>query len=138
MSPPQDSSWTMRRLFKLRQLGQPLIRHLVGNGRDTFLWLDNWHPVGPLYKKFGDRVVGNAGRSLLANVSDIICNGNWKWPNLQPNGAVEDSVLWTPATSGVSYVKIAWKAIRVSRVLRNRMSSLEIGGEQSAELASLP
>lgn len=49
MDPPNDSSWTIRKLFKLRSLGQPLIKHRIGNGNNTFVWLDNWHPLGPLY-----------------------------------------------------------------------------------------
>ncbi|KAI8560075.1 hypothetical protein RHMOL_Rhmol04G0227000 [Rhododendron molle] len=49
MDIPCNSSWTMRKILGLRKLCQPLIRCLVGNGANTFLWLDNWHNLGPLY-----------------------------------------------------------------------------------------
>ena len=26
-----------------------MIRHIVGDGSGTLHWLDNWHPLGPLY-----------------------------------------------------------------------------------------
>lgn len=80
MKIPQDFSWTLRKLFNLRELGQPFIRHVIGNGNNTFLWLDYWHPQGPLYKVFGVTIVWNVVRSLLAKVSAILQNGEWHWP----------------------------------------------------------
>ncbi|XP_058192089.1 uncharacterized protein LOC131309479 [Rhododendron vialii] len=77
---PQDSSWTIRKLFKLRDQIQPLIKYVVGNGSKIFLWLDNWHTEGPLYKVFGEAIVRNVGSSLLAKVSSIIHNEDWHWP----------------------------------------------------------
>lgn len=44
---PQDSSWTMRKIFKLPPLAQSVIKSVIGNGQSTFLWPDNWHPMGP-------------------------------------------------------------------------------------------
>ena len=52
MDVPSDSSWTMKKLFKLGSLGQKCIQYTVRNGEKTFLWLDNWHPMGPLCKYF--------------------------------------------------------------------------------------
>ncbi|GFS41160.1 hypothetical protein Acr_00g0072720 [Actinidia rufa] len=98
MSSPQDSSWTMKRLFKLKQLGQPLIRDLVGNGRDTFLWLYNWHSMGPLYKQFRDRVlvmwVNLYLLTFLTLFAMAIGSGPAPPKILLPNGAVEDSVCY--------------------------------------------
>lgn len=34
-----------------------MMKHIVGNGGDTFVWLDNWHPLGPLYKVLGEAVI---------------------------------------------------------------------------------
>ncbi|KAI8530160.1 hypothetical protein RHMOL_Rhmol11G0033800 [Rhododendron molle] len=126
MEVPRDASWTMRKLLGLRHLGQPLIKYLVGNGEIIFLWLDNWHPLGPLYVRFGEWVVSNIGRSLKARVASIITHGDWRWPrlqnpaiqaiiaetpNLQPNSDVEDSILWLPHPSGSFTVKSAWNTI---------------------------
>lgn len=38
------------KIFSLRDFVQPLIKYiyLTGNDQFTILWLDNWHPYGPL------------------------------------------------------------------------------------------
>ncbi|KAI8543253.1 hypothetical protein RHMOL_Rhmol08G0202800 [Rhododendron molle] len=77
---PADSSWTMRKIFGLRREGQQFIQTIVGNGEVTFLWWDNWHTLGPLFQKLGDRFAFNFGSSLNANVSPITDAGRWKWP----------------------------------------------------------
>lgn len=77
---PPDASWTLRKLFKLRGIGQDLMRWEVGNGQSVFLWLDHWQALGPLYEKYGESVVHNLGRSLFAKVASIIHEGTWKWP----------------------------------------------------------
>ncbi|XP_058216962.1 uncharacterized protein LOC131327851 [Rhododendron vialii] len=118
MDIPSDASWTMRKVLNLRSLGQSLIKYQVGNGQNTHLWLDNWHPLGPLFKRFGESVVYNLGKSLLSKVSFIIHNGAWRWPrqrnrvtqfivvhtpvDSQPNCLHEDSVVWLPHPSGFS------------------------------------
>lgn len=107
---PASVSWTVRKLFKLRPLVQPWITYVVGNGRNTFIWLDNWHTLGPLFAKFGSRVVYNLGRNLNAKVATIIVNNTWQWPrcrnsvtreilgstptSLVPHPNQEDSVIW--------------------------------------------
>ncbi|XP_058198487.1 uncharacterized protein LOC131314007 [Rhododendron vialii] len=127
MEVPCDASWTMRKLLGLRRLGQSLIKYQIGNGERTFLWWDNWHPLGLLYDRFGDRVVHNVGRSLRAKVASIVENGAWRWPrlrnhliqtivshtqNLVPHPEMVDSVIWVPHPSGIFTIKSAWEAIR--------------------------
>lgn len=94
---------------------------------NCLLWLENRHPLGPLYHKFGKSVVYNLGRSLSSKVSAIIYNGDWRWPrqrnrvtqfimahtppNFKRECGKEDSVVWLPhpqCFSGNS----AWEAIR--------------------------
>lgn len=60
---------TIRKIFQFRDICQTLIRHEVGNGASTFLRLDKWHPLGPLYKRYGENVCSNIGRSLQAKAS---------------------------------------------------------------------
>lgn len=62
---PPNASWTVRKILKLRDEVQSWITYEVESGGDTLLWLDNWHPLGPLYQKFGEHVVCNLGRSLF-------------------------------------------------------------------------
>ena len=72
-------SWTVRKLFNLRDIGQPLIRYVVGDLCNISLWLDNRHSLGPLYKHFGEEAERNLGTSLQAKVSTIVSNGDWIW-----------------------------------------------------------
>lgn len=79
----------MRKLFNLKGLAQPLIRYInIDNGANTFLWLDNWHAIGPLFARFGNVVVTDVGSSLLYEVSSIISEGVWRWPRYR-NRAIQ-------------------------------------------------
>src|SRR5450432_1701963 len=97
MDVPQDASWTVRKVLGLRDIGQSLILYRIGNGQSTSLWFDNWHPLGPLYKRFGDEVAYNDGRSLQAKVSSIIHNGQWRWQRAR-NCVIRNIIAETPAT----------------------------------------
>lgn len=121
---------TIRKIFQFREICQTLIRHEVENGASTFLRLDNWHPLEPLYKRYGENVCSNIGRSLQAKVSTVIKDGNWVWARQRnryiqeiitntpqtflPNISIEDSVVWFPSRIGNYSMKSAWEAIRVS------------------------
>ncbi|GFY93275.1 hypothetical protein Acr_08g0016710 [Actinidia rufa] len=111
-------------MIRFQDIGHSLIKHVVEDGNDTFLWLDNCHPIGPPYRHFSEEVVRVLGCSLQARVSSIICNDVWVWPR-QRNRVilrnmsrtpqdfkpiVRDKVLWTPADGRFS-VKTAWKVI---------------------------
>lgn len=61
-------------------MGQHFVKHIVGNGQDTFMWLDNWHTLGPLYKLFEARTLSTLGTFLFEKVSTINLNGEWNWP----------------------------------------------------------
>ena len=97
MDVPQDASWTVRKVLGLRDIGQSLILYRIGNGQSTSLWFDNWHPLGPLYKRFGDEVAYNDGRSLQAKVSSIIHNGQWRWQRAR-NCVIRNIIAETPTT----------------------------------------
>lgn len=101
---------------------------MVGNGKNTFLWLDNWHPLGPLYARFGSRVVYNLGRNLLAKVDTIISAQSWQWPrgrnsvtgeilratppHFIPHPSQEDTVIWNLTPNNSFSIKSAWNAVR--------------------------
>ncbi|KAL3501516.1 hypothetical protein ACH5RR_035965 [Cinchona calisaya] len=61
----------------------------VGKGVDlkdikfSRIWrlkFDEWHPLGPLYKKFSEGLLKSFGFSKQPKVADFIQNGTWKWP----------------------------------------------------------
>lgn len=67
-----------------------MIKSVVRDGRETFLWLDQWHPLGILFQRYEERVVRNLDRSLRAKVfseqrifkakvASIIDQDSWKW-----------------------------------------------------------
>lgn len=129
MGLPYDVSWTIRKIFQFRDVSQPLIQYKIGNGASTHLWLDNWHPLGRLYKRYGENVCSNIGRSSCARVPSIISDGAWSWPRQRnriqeikantssdflPDISNEDSVVWIPSRNGIYSLKSAWEAIRVS------------------------
>lgn len=70
----------------------------MGSGEwSVFLWLDNWHTLGPLFQKLGGIVVLNLGRSLSAKVASIIHGDTWRRP--RPRNAVTQSIVdHTPAS----------------------------------------
>ena len=78
IKPPSQCSWYWRKLLKLRDMVRPVLKHRIGNGCGTFLWYDNWHPLGPLLVKFPPRVAYDAGLPLNAKVDNIIANGEWQ------------------------------------------------------------
>lgn len=131
MDVSQDARWTRRtkrKVLGLKDIGQPLILYRIGNGLSMFLWFDNWHSLGPLYKRFGEEVVYDAGRSLQVRVSSIFFQGQWRWPRarnriirsivaqtsdtLIPNSDVEDSVRWLPSPIGSYSIRSTWEAVR--------------------------
>ena len=105
--------------------------HIIGDGKDTFLWLNNWQPLVPLYKRFGEGIVYNLGRSLSAKIESIISDCNGKCPRsrnkiahqiientpatLQPRVHCPDEEVWIHTTSGRYSTKSAWEAIRTIR-----------------------
>lgn len=80
MKVPASSSGTNKKIFKLRTIVQPSIKCIVGNGSKTFLWWDNWHPMGLLFQHFGDRLGDILRRTSNAKVSSVIAGNNWRWP----------------------------------------------------------
>ena len=129
---PNACSWTWRKILKLRDLFRPLIKSIIGDGADTWLWFDNWTPLGPIHLSFGDRVIYDYTLSRDARVATII-QGSWRWPvanspdlltlkgaiphSIIPNSTLRDKLSWTPSPSGTFSTKSSWTAIRSTRPL---------------------
>ena len=121
------SSWTWQNILKLREVIRPLLTHKIGNGYDTFLWLDSWHPSGPLFQRWGHIPMLASALNLCSKVSCIISGSQWCWPNsstalarivdsmpaYSPNHLDADSVLWTLTANGRFTTTSAWHYIRV-------------------------
>lgn len=50
--------------------------------KHTWLWVDNWHPHGPLMTKYGCRVIYDFMSRVNAIVSDVLSNGSWHMPRV--------------------------------------------------------
>ena len=48
--PPNDCSWIWQKISKVRDRMEPHVLHIIRDGRDTRLWLDQWHCDGILVK----------------------------------------------------------------------------------------
>lgn len=105
----------------------PLIKHRVGDGSRIFLWFDNWHPMGSLWDKFGDRIAYDSALGINAKVSEIVGGTTWRWPfpssweimdlinstpsTFLPNGG-SDAVDWCPAANGHFTIQSTWNSLR--------------------------
>ncbi|GKV46850.1 hypothetical protein SLEP1_g53811 [Rubroshorea leprosula] len=125
---PSNASWGWRKLFKLRQRARGLIQHIPGDGTETHLWHDNWHPSGPLVETYGTKIIQDAGIPSHAKLA-VVVNGNyWKWPparspqlldiqialcgRLYPKEGEKDSMVWIPSASSSFKAGKTWHWIR--------------------------
>nr|KAJ0221381.1 hypothetical protein LSAT_V11C200050580 [Lactuca sativa] len=74
-------SWSWRNLLKIRPFLRDSFYSQIGNGKDTFMWFDNWHQLGPLSYVLSPREITNVGYNIRDKVSDVIVNENWIWPS---------------------------------------------------------
>ena len=122
-----DVSWTWRKLMKLREVVWMYMKYKIGDGKDSFMWIDNWHPCGPLLKRFGTRILYDANSCLDAKVEDCIQNGNWRlprvlsrdlitvqnnFPRYSPNALIRDKVEWYAAANKQYSCRTAWEVLR--------------------------
>ncbi|KAK1441020.1 hypothetical protein QVD17_06856 [Tagetes erecta] len=77
---PSRCCWSFKKMASLRSDIRDHVWHKVGNGQNTFAWLDKWCEEGPLCKFIAPRVIRSAGFTRESKLVDIIHNGNWRWP----------------------------------------------------------
>ncbi|GKU92455.1 hypothetical protein SLEP1_g6177 [Rubroshorea leprosula] len=128
---PADTTWSWRKILKLRTYARPLVKHMVGKGDTIFLWYDSWHPKGPLIEAYGQKIVRDAAIPSQAKLSHVIQGDYWKWPParspellqiqialcgmLYPNQAMEDQVVWLASPSGSFRTGATWNFLRQKR-----------------------
>ncbi|WRX20757.1 hypothetical protein QQP08_013244 [Theobroma cacao] len=94
------STWVLEEDFKTK--------HEIGDGRNTFFWLDNWHPHGPLLNHF-------SGLHKQVKVAVVVEGNGWNWFKtrsraisviiaavdsiITPNPLQADTILWLPTGS---------------------------------------
>ncbi|KAF5175864.1 hypothetical protein FRX31_034549 [Thalictrum thalictroides] len=102
----------------------------MGNGRDTNLWLDPWHPSGILHDQFPISLLYDSNCSRDAKVSIIIHEGQWHIPehlafHLQPViqgldavpiGEDQDEPVWNISLKGEFSLKDRYEALTRTKV----------------------
>jgi len=63
----------------LHGLARDLLKVEVGDGKSIHLWLDNYHPLGPLFDKFGFRPIYDSQSRIDAKLDSVLRNGEWCW-----------------------------------------------------------
>ena len=91
------------------------------------MWLDNWHPCGPLMQQFSSRVVYDARSTINAKVADYVSGNNWampsarsrdliticsNMPSYRPNPTAADYPEWVLNGNGMYTCKSVWDALR--------------------------
>ncbi|KAL8107498.1 hypothetical protein AgCh_024056 [Apium graveolens] len=79
---PNDCSWIWRQILQLRDSARRFISFDIGNGANTFLWMDPWWQNECLANHSNDNVCLQARSTMTAKVSSIINLGTWRLPQL--------------------------------------------------------
>jgi hypothetical protein len=75
---PCNSSWTCRKILKLRDAARPYIQHKI-EGDCLFLCHDSWQSGWASISKIGQRLIYEAASSFDAKISSDIKDGQWRW-----------------------------------------------------------
>jgi len=123
---PQGSTWSQRKILKLRESARNFIKFEVGDGKDIHLWMDRWHPVGILNENYGFRVIYNAQSNLDAGLSTVLINGNRVWKPTRSEDLAEiqgrlleisigacDKLIWIISKKKKYSSSDTWEAIRM-------------------------
>ncbi|GJZ49360.1 protein LAZ1 [Tanacetum coccineum] len=100
----------------------------IGNGKDISVWFDVWCDLCPLIRYLTPRDIAREGFTLQSNVSDLMSNVGWRWPQswllkapslgllLMPilDDSKTDVHVWRNSNGVMSkfLVKAAWEAFR--------------------------
>lgn len=125
---PSSPTWTWRKLLNLRNIVHPYIKVAIGDGHNTSLWYDNWHPLGPLANRFGDRIIYDLSLPKNSKVSSIIKESKWAFPVTQtweinevraglinlpdPTVGRADIHRWILTPKGEFIVSALWNSLR--------------------------
>ncbi|XP_052627262.1 uncharacterized protein LOC128133760 [Lactuca sativa] len=73
-------SWSWRNLIKLKDVVRVHFCNKIGDGARTFMWFDDWHPLGPFSYVLSPREISQAGFNISNKVKDVMVDDSWFWP----------------------------------------------------------
>ncbi|KAJ6917686.1 hypothetical protein NC652_019881 [Populus alba x Populus x berolinensis] len=123
---PSNPSWSWRKIIQSREWCRGWFTTAIGNGSSTSLWFDYWLPEGKrLIDEYSMRTLTATGLSWTAQVSDIIKEGQWDFPQalharlnsipFQPKPWSADHCIWKGHSSGNFSINSAWESLRDRR-----------------------
>ncbi|KAK1406263.1 hypothetical protein QVD17_41554 [Tagetes erecta] len=80
VEPRLSMSWGWRKILQVRELIRPYIHQKIGDGKNTFIWSDNWCEYSPLSSFITKRDIYRAGFSTSDKVDELVNDRNWRWP----------------------------------------------------------
>lgn len=83
-----DSRYAWRKLLKVRPVLKPHVIHVIGNGQQSFLWNDPWHPHG-VVGFYSQRGIYDAALGLNSVVAAVIKGDQWVWPPTKSDSLVQ-------------------------------------------------
>ncbi|XP_059639280.1 uncharacterized protein LOC132281605 [Cornus florida] len=113
---------TQRRLLKLRDMARGLLKHKIGKGTNTMMWLDYWLPNGPIL----NQIYPNDGEilqlDLRVKIDRLISLNHWEVPDSLAHIPFFQSQsfqsqlneLPNPSSEADSYSKVIWSYIQHS------------------------
>ncbi|GJV55061.1 RNA-directed DNA polymerase, eukaryota, reverse transcriptase zinc-binding domain protein [Tanacetum coccineum] len=75
-----SDSWGWKNMLDIIDKFKPYVLYEVGNGHSISDWHDKWCDQGPLERFITYRDIYEARLDNEAKLTDVICNGNWIWP----------------------------------------------------------
>ena len=125
---PCISSWTCRKILKLRDAARPYIQH-KREGDSLFLchdsWQSGWASISKIWTKIN---IYEAASSFDAKISSDIKDGQWRWKPVRSEDLMlvqsklfqvenknRDSVHWKLSKFNKFYCALAWEDIRAKQ-----------------------
>ncbi|KAL7167374.1 hypothetical protein ACSBR2_037940 [Camellia fascicularis] len=106
---PSDPSWVWRKILALGPIIYSVIKHVIGDGLNTFMWYDNWHPFGSLRDKFGKRIMYETNLNSESKVKKIVCD--------QPGHGTDKGPCNIPTTSFVTWMAVQGRLTTGDRIV---------------------
>ncbi|GKE62563.1 hypothetical protein Tco_1512930, partial [Tanacetum coccineum] len=104
-----NDSWGWKNLLSIRALIRNNVRYIIGNGKNTSMWFDNWCRLSPLSQIVTYRDLYDDRLSSDLSVSDMICNEQWRWPIEWMERFPMITNLDVPAINTDNDDKIVWR-----------------------------
>ena len=127
---PQSASWCWRYILRSRAKARLFAFHIIGNGTNTRLWLDRWHPLGVLEDRFPAALRYDSYLPREARVSNCIIQSAWQIPShviphvrdiyealdqVPIHSTHADKLVWSPSLDGEFSIKSTYHALREAK-----------------------